>query len=157
MKQLPKFSHSYWDTVEEAEKVDERTARIPRSGIDRPQDDDGEGWCLLRITPPGQKTVGELIHIGDLVRSNYSMNKGKPDGRVTSVSEHYCYGLSEWGIIYVPLDAPKLMNGEARDHYNRYINELVAQDGRILKLFVANTDEVFVMGAKGQMGLFRYG
>ena len=155
MKQLPKYHHSHWDTVERAEIVDERTARIPRSGIDRVRDDPGEGYCMLRITPPDQKTVGELLFVGDLIRTSY-WREGEPDGKVVSIHKYLVYELPVWSITYVPLDAQQYQNGKYRDQDLHFINELVAQDNRILMLFVANEEEVFIHGAKGQMGLFRY-
>ena len=41
------------------------------------------------------------------------------------------------------------IQAEPRKKADYYINELVAIDGRLLKLFVANTDEVFVQGRAG--------
>jgi hypothetical protein len=71
--------------------------------------------------------------------------------------QYLVYELPVWSITYVPLDAEQHKNGKYKDNDLHFINELVAQDNRILKLFVANPDEVFVLGAEGQMGLFRYG
>lgn len=49
--------------------------------------------------------------------------------------------LSHFTIVYVPpCRFPKYRDGD-----RHWVNECVAVDGRILKLFEANTDEVFVV------------
>jgi len=115
-----------------AELIDDRTARVTCN----------PDWCYLRRTPPGQKTVGELVFKGDTVTTSYGRDRLYS---VLSVSEHEYYGLKAWSLV--------LSDGS---YSNAYINELVAQDNRLLKLFVANTDETFVGAPKGQTGLFRF-
>jgi len=126
--------------------LDEQTARIPCSSCE-------SGWSRLRRTPPDQKTVEELLFIGDLIETNYSTG-----GKVISISKHEYYGnLFAYSITYVDVDAPANKDGSYRENHHRYINELVAQNNRILKLYEANTDEVFIIGkAAGQMDLFRF-
>lgn len=107
--------------------LDERTARLP----------DG---TRLRVTPKGQKTVEELVFQGDEIKSNYGSH-----GQVIEVKRYLVYGLPTYTIIYVPLDAQPNKDGSYRDTVLRWINECVAQDGKILKLFEGNSDEVQVV------------
>jgi len=142
---FPKYKRlsSYLDESRGAEILDDRTARISC---------ESEPSCLLRRTPPGQKTTDQLLFVGDIIETNYS-----PGGKVIDVSRHEYYGLSAYSIVYVDVDAPANKDGSYRENHYRYINELVAQDGRILKLFNANEDEVFVKGrAAGQQTLLRF-
>ena len=117
-----------WGHVEElAERMDERTAILWASGI------------RLRLTPPGQPTVEDLVRPGDIVWTSYSPERG----RVVEVSGYEVHGLPCFSIIYVPLGAKRLSDGSYRGSDYHYLNELVAQDGRILHLYEANDDEVF--------------
>lgn len=121
-----------------AEIIDDRTAQIEGS--------------RLRRTPPGQPTVDELVFLGDIIETNYSTG-----GRVTQISRYGTYELPVFSLIYVDLDAKPLKKGGYRENDYRWINELVAQDGRILKLFEANTDEVLLTGkTEGQSNLNRF-
>lgn len=112
-----------------AKIVDERTAAL----------DDG---TLLRRTPKDQKTVAQLVFPGDTVKSNYSEKRYI----VVNVSQYEVYGLPVYSLSLADEDAERTIDG----YYRRRdceagINELVAQDDRILQLFYAGEDEVYVL------------
>lgn len=94
-----------------------------------------------RRTPPGSPTVADLVTPGDTVSTSYSTG-----GIVIEVKEYF-YAvptgetLSHFTIIYVPHDRAT----KYRDPDRHWINECVAVGDRILMLFEANTDEVFVV------------
>ena len=100
--------------------------------------DDG---TKLRITPEGQKKVDELIRGGDTIKTNY----GDALGVVISVARYEVYGLTTFSIVYVPKE--KINKYRKSDHH--YINELVSQDNKVLKLFETNKDEIFLIEKKG--------
>lgn len=94
-----------------------------------------------RRTPPGAPTVAALVHPGDTVATSY--NTG---GVVIEVKEYFYAALtgeflSHFTIVYVPAS----LAAEYRDIDHSWINECVAVDGRILMLFEASLDEVFVV------------
>ena len=145
---FPKYERfsSYLDEENEnAEILDDRAARVLCESCP-------SGWSRLRRTPSGQKTVDQLLFIGDIIETSYSTG-----GKVINISRHGYYGLSAYSIVYVDVDAPANKDGSYRENHYRYINELVAQDDRILMLFEANKDEVFIKGkAAGQQTLLRF-
>ena len=98
----------------------------------------------LRLTPPGQKTVPELISIDYLIKTNY----GTGPYRVEEISKHTYYGICEaYSLILSQPNAQRNKNGKLpKDYSYSYINEIVAQDGKLLMLFEANEDEVIVVG-----------
>lgn len=112
-----------------------------------------------RSTPQGQKTVPEIITVGMKIRSSYGTG-----GIVAMVRGPFLYTAndgkeySHYTLVYVP---PKIW-GKHKSSDHHWINELVAVDGRILKLFEANSDEVFSENAtlivaadrRGQLSLF---
>ncbi|MEX0408736.1 hypothetical protein ABGN05_24125 [Aquibium sp. LZ166] len=94
-----------------------------------------------RRTPPGAPTAADLVWPGDTVATTY--NTG---GVVIEVKEYFYAAptgetLSHFTIVYVPADRAT----KYRDTDHHWINECVAVDGRILMLFEANADEVFVV------------
>lgn len=94
-----------------------------------------------RRTPPSTPTVAELVHCGDTVCTSYGT-----EGIVIAVNEHSFTSRTgetfpHFTIVYVASDR----FGRHRDPDYRWINECVAVDGRILMLFEANGDEVFVV------------
>jgi hypothetical protein len=96
--------------------------------------------CRYRRTPPGAPTVADLVKPGATISTSYSTG-----GVVIEVEEHFHAAptgevLSHFTIVYVPPDRAA-KNCDADRHW---INECVAVGDRILKLFEANTDEVFV-------------
>ncbi len=95
---------------------------------------------MLRITPAGQDDVGALVHAGDVVRANYGAG-----GMVYSVSKYHLYGLTVYGILYVDLDVERTKTGKVKASDLNWLNELVAQDGKIKHLFEVNEDEVEVV------------
>ena len=98
----------------------------------------------LRLTPPRQKTVCELISIDDLIKTNY----GTGPYRVEEISKHTYYGICEaYSLVLSEPNAQRNKNGKLpKDYSYSFINEIVAQDGRLLMLFEANKDEVIVVG-----------
>lgn len=94
-----------------------------------------------RRTPPGAPTVADLVRPGDMVSTSYSTG-----GVVIEVREYFYAAptgerLSHFTIVYVPPDRA----AKYRDSDRHWINECVAVGERILMLFEANTDEVFVV------------
>lgn len=94
-----------------------------------------------RRTPPGARTVADLVQRGDTVATSY--NTG---GIVIEVKEFFFATptgetLPHFTIVYVPGDRA----AKYRDVDRHWINECVAVGDRILMLFEANTDEVFVV------------
>ncbi|MFU0506257.1 hypothetical protein [Pseudaminobacter sp. NGMCC 1.201702] len=94
-----------------------------------------------RRTPPGSPTVADLVRPGDMVSTSYSTG-----GIVTEVKEYFYAAptgetLSHFTIVYVPPERA----AKYRDSDRHWINECVAVGDRILKLFEANEDEVFVV------------
>lgn len=123
-----------------AKIVDERTAEL-------------EDGTKLRITPKGQKKVNQLIFPGDIIKTNYGENQYV----VVAVSEYKTYGLSTFSLSLADIDAKKTVEGYyRRKDCEAGINECVAQDNKILMLFYANKDEVFIIkkAAKTQSLLF---
>lgn len=97
--------------------------------------------CRYRRTPPGAATVADLVRPGDTVSTSY--NTG---GVVIEVKEYFYAAptgetLSHFTIVYVPANRAT----KYRDTDHHWINECVAVNGRILMLFEANSDEVFVV------------
>lgn len=94
-----------------------------------------------RRTPIGARTVGDLVHPGDTVRTSYGT------GGVVIAVNQYSFtaptgeALPHFTIVYVPPDR----FGRHRDADRHWINECVAVDDRILMLFENNADEVFVV------------
>ena len=86
---------------------------------------------MFRQTPHGQPEVDALLAVGDLVWTSY----GTGPYLVKCVTCHEWRGLRQFSLVLNDADGRK---GDS------YINELVAVDGRLLKLFANNQDEVFV-------------
>lgn len=86
---------------------------------------------MFRQTPHGQPEVDALLTVGDVVWTSY----GTGPYRVKCVTRHEWRGLRQFSLVLNDTDGRK---GDS------YINELVAVDGRLLKLFANNQDEVFV-------------
>lgn len=99
-----------------------------------------EDGTRLRITPKDQLLVDELVFPGDIIKTNYSTG-----GKVISVFRWECYGLAVYTVTYVDVDAKPNKDGSYRPNLRSWINECVAQDGRILKLFESNNDEIVVI------------
>lgn len=97
--------------------------------------------CRYRRTPVGAPTVADLVQLGDKISTSYGTG-----GVVIEVEEHFYAAptgetLSHFTIVYVPPDRAS----KYRDTDRCWINECVAIGDRILKLFEANADEVFVV------------
>lgn len=93
---------------------------------------------VRRWAPP---TVGDLVRPGDTVSTSYSTG-----GVVIEVMEYFYAAptgetLSHFTIVYVSPDRA----AKYRDSDRQWINECVAVGNRILMLFEANTDEVFIV------------
>jgi hypothetical protein len=81
---------------------------------------------------PSGPTVPELVKVGNLVETNY----GTGPYVVKRISKHLDYGVETYTLAC----SSPTHSGES------YLNELVAVDGRILDLFLASKDEVFLLG-----------
>ena len=97
--------------------------------------------CRYRRTPLGAPTVADLVRSGDTISTSY--NTG---GVVIEVKEYFCTAptgetMSHFTIGYMPPDQAAKF-GDCDHHW---INECVAVGDRILMLFEANSDEVFVV------------
>lgn len=97
--------------------------------------------CRYRRTPPASPTVADLVGPGDTVSTSY-----RTGGFVTEVKEYFYAAptgetLSHFTIVYVPPERA----AKYRDTDRHWINECVAVGDRILMLFEANEDEVFVV------------
>lgn len=94
----------------------------------------------FRRTPPGQPTVPDLVQAEDMVRTSYNSgpyivlkikeHTTKHCGREYLSHKLHCVHEKHW------------RGGD--QNATAWIGELVAVNGRILKLYEANTDEVFV-------------
>jgi hypothetical protein len=94
-----------------------------------------------RRTALGAPTVADLVRPGDTVSTTY--NTG---GVVIEVKEYFYAAptgetLSNFTIVYVPSDRV----AQYRDTDHHWINACVAVGDRILMLFEANSDEVFIV------------
>ncbi|MFK3781376.1 hypothetical protein [Agrobacterium sp. NPDC089420] len=96
-----------------------------------------------RSTPPGAPDVAALVRPGMMIRTSYGtggivITIEGPHVHVTADGREYRH----FTIVYVPADR---LGRHTKLDYN-WISECVAVNGRILKLFEANTDEVFFEG-----------
>ncbi len=91
------------------------------------------------IRQPSGKTMEEMVKIGDRIRTNYDTG-----GIVIQIKTYPFQNVQTYSLTYVLV--ADYVAGKTKYHESKYhfLNELVAVDGRILKLFKANTDEVFV-------------
>ncbi len=102
-----------------------------------------------RRTPPEQARVPEIVSPGMEIRTSYDTG-----GIVAEVAGPFPFTAGDgavflhYTLIYVPPE--KWGRHKPKDH--SWINECVAVDGRILKLFEANTDEVFITIPKPKFG-----
>lgn len=94
-----------------------------------------------RQTPNGQAEVDALVRSGDVVWTNYDSGPFL----VKEVKRFDCQAEGLQGLRSYTL-VMKSLDGRGA---NCWINELVAVDGRLLKLFANNADEVFVAGGAG--------
>ena len=82
----------------------------------------------------------ELVHIGTVVRTSYNTGPYV----VEQINEHIIYGLKTISLVCSLPDAKRRKDGQMMGEPDGWLNEIVAMDGRLLKLFKANEDEVFV-------------
>ncbi len=104
-----------------------------------------EPTYTYRTTPAGQRMVAGVVEIGMEIRSSYDTG-----GLVIAVRGPFPYESSEgqryehYTVVYVHAEH---WTAKRREQHACWINELVAVDGRLLKLFEANDDEVFIVNA----------
>lgn len=91
-----------------------------------------------RQTPLGQPEVDGLVLPGDTVWTSY----GSGPYIVKEVAAQECRGMRCFTLVLLDLgeDGQRKRKREA----DGWINEVVAVDGRLLKLFAVNDDEIFV-------------
>jgi hypothetical protein len=93
-----------------------------------------------RRTPPGAPTVADIVQPGDTVSTSYS-----PGGVVIEVKEYfYAAPTGETLSYFTIVSVPSNRAAKYRDSDRHWINECVAVGDRILMLFEANSDEVFI-------------
>jgi hypothetical protein len=96
---------------------------------------------LYRETPDGQQKVDEILSVGMKIRSNYS----ETIYIIASVEEYFYKaeerpeGANTFSCFYLSLINEKTRQG------GYSMSSLVALDNRILKLFYASTDEIFII------------
>jgi hypothetical protein len=132
-----RFSDDVWWEIG---LVDERTAMV----FDKQATANEENGHRLRLTPPNQKTVADLLFPGDIITTNQDYDKGRKY-RLISVRRFEVYGLPEYSLTLVDLEAKPNKYGEYKENDLRWINECVAQDGRVLMLFEANDEEILLV------------
>lgn len=91
-----------------------------------------------RQTPLGQPEVDSLVFPGDTVWTSYSTGPYV----VREVSSYDCQGMRCFTLVLVDL-GDETPHKRKREAYS-WINEVVAVDGRLLKLFANSFDEVFI-------------
>ncbi|GAI67152.1 unnamed protein product [marine sediment metagenome] len=117
---------------EKAIPIDERTAHIEFNNEK----------LELRLTPPNQKTIEDLMDIGDIVQTNYETGPY----RVEKISKYKVYGLPVYSLVLSRPNDKRNADGKLpKDYGYYYLNELVAQDNKILCLFKNNKDEVSIV------------
>jgi len=116
---------------------------------------------VYRQPVPGEPEVPDLVQPGDVIRSSYGSG-----GRVLNVAgytvcacaggpgEHAptsdCHPLCCWSIAFVEKSHDPGPEGRVHPSAWCAINELVAVGGRLVKLFEANPDEVWVVEHAGR-------
>lgn len=91
-----------------------------------------------RQTPIGQPEVDGLVLPGDTVWTSY----GSGPYIVKEVAAQECRGMRCFTLVL--LDLGDAASRKRKREADGWINEVVAVDGRLLKLFAANDDEIFV-------------
>lgn len=81
---------------------------------------------------PAGPPLPKLVKRGTIVKTSYDTGPYV----VTAVCPHTDYGVETYSLVCCGADGP-------RGQY--HLNELVAVDGRVLHLFLANEDEVFII------------
>ncbi|ELZ08490.1 hypothetical protein C479_14163 [Halovivax asiaticus JCM 14624] len=127
------WDYPHGDEEDVAEPVTERMAVLP------------DGICL-RLTPPCQPTVDEILEPGALITTSYSPDRIQ---KVFHVRERPVYGVPTYSIAIGDPDTPAGRDGYPKRYRGRNIKELVYQDGAIRKLFWNNDDEIKVVGYDG--------
>ncbi|MCS7125529.1 MAG: hypothetical protein NZ929_01255 [Aigarchaeota archaeon] len=119
------FEHpviEYTSLEEIAEPISDRTAVLWSNGL------------RLRITPPDQLTVKDLVKPGDIVRHSESDEKL----RVVSVEKHEKHGLPVFTIVGTSVE-------KTSNRIYRYINDLVAQEGEIFCIYEDCDCQVYIV------------
>jgi len=105
----------------------------------------------LRLTPKGQPTVADILQPGDIIESMFGDTKTERKAnrsvyKVMQVSHHNEYGgIPSWSLVVIDPKTKPFKNGRYKENDYSYINELVAQDGKIHGLFYANGEEVNIL------------
>jgi hypothetical protein len=90
-----------------------------------------------RQTPHGQPEVDQLVFPGDTVWTSY----GTGPYVVKEVTSYKCLGMRCFTLVLQDLG---VCGKRRKREASGWINEVVAVDGRLLKLFANNEDEVFI-------------
>jgi hypothetical protein len=132
----------------------------------------------ILITPEGFRwrierapTVTDLLHVGDVISTSYGTG-----GMIISLHKYstcccphravsttlFCYPswdepeqtdkyhreVTMWSLVYVHTGAEQMKSGKFSKTDYCYLNELVAVGNRILHLYEANDDEVFIINQR---------
>ena len=98
-----------------------------------------EKGMIFRITPFGEPRIPAVIPVGAIIKTNY----GAGPYKVKEIIKNIVMSYETYSFICMDI------NNVGR----YYLNEFVAIDGRILKLFGNNNDEIFIVKAEGQLSL----
>lgn len=129
---------------------------------------------VMRQEAPGAQRVPDILHVGDLCKSNYTdtvyriigihqatectctesfcANRIGENHPLASPTTEHCHKLYCWSLSLATPDARIRRDGRANEHdAGAGINGLVAEDGRILQLYCNNDDEVFFVPAEKRL------
>lgn len=95
---------------------------------------------MLRF--PSGPHWSEIVKIGNIVETSYDTGPYV----VEAISEHETYGVKCITLICSLPNAKRRKDGRMMGDPDGWLNEIVAVNGRLLKLFKANKDEVLVKG-----------
>ena len=93
------------------------------------------------LRQPSDPPWDKIIHVGSVVRTSY----GTGPYLVEAISEHEDYGVKNISLVCSLPDAKRRKDGKMSGEPDGWLNEIVAVDGRLLKLFKGSTDEIIVL------------
>lgn len=126
------WDYPHGDEDDVAERLTDRLAVLP----------DG---VFLRLNPPDQPSVDEVLTPGTLIRASYHH-----ENRVYKVfrvrEREYYGGITAYTIAIGDPDTPAREDGLPKRYSGANIKELVYQDGAVRKLFLDNDDVIETLG-----------
>jgi hypothetical protein len=105
---------------------------------------DLNGWRVTQdmLRHPSGKHWSEIVKICSVIKTSYETGPYI----VESISEYSVYGVKVLSFVLSKENASRKKDGTMSGEPDGWINEIVAVDGRLLKLFKGSDDEVFVTG-----------